>query len=63
MVFYNAGDEIHMEGVDFTIAGSTGTADITDLTMTGGDDDVNIALEADTDGRQGGDLYKILLQM
>ena len=49
----NAGDEIHMEGVDFTIAGSTGTADITDLTMTGGDDDVNIALETDTDGGDG----------
>jgi hypothetical protein len=41
-----------MEAVDFTIAGVTGTADITDLTMTGGDDDVNIALEigADTAG-------------
>jgi len=50
----NAGDEIHMEGVDFTIAGVTGTADITDLTMTGGDDDVNIALEGDTDDHQGG---------
>ena len=43
------GDEIHMEGVDFTIAGSIGTSDITDLTMTGGDDDVNIALEIGTD--------------
>ena len=50
----NAGDEIHMEGVDFTIAGSIGTSDITDLTMTGGDDDVNIALEGDTDDHQGG---------
>ena len=49
----NGGDEIHMEGVDFTIAGSTGTADITDLAMTGGDDDVNIALETDTDGGDG----------
>ena len=49
----HAGDEIHMEGVDFTIAGSTGTADITDLAMTGGDDDVNIALETDTDGGDG----------
>ena len=45
----NAGDEIHMEGVDFTIAGVTGTADITDVVMTGGDDDVNIALEYGTD--------------
>ena len=43
------GDEIHMEGVDFTIAGSIGTSDITDLAMTGGDDDVNIALEIGTD--------------
>ena len=40
----NAGDEIHMEGVDFTIAGSTGTADITDLTLTGGDSVVYIGL-------------------
>jgi hypothetical protein len=48
----NENDEIHMEGVDFTIAGVTGTADITDVVMTGGDDDVNIALEigADTAG-------------
>jgi hypothetical protein len=48
----NAGDEILMEAVDFTLAGVTGTADITDLVMTGGDDDVNIALEigADTAG-------------
>ena len=45
----NAGDEIHMEGVDFTIAGTTGTADITDVVMTGGDDDINIALEYGTD--------------
>jgi len=54
----NAGDEIHMEGVDFTVAGSTGTADITDLVMTGGDDDVNIALEGDTDDHQGGRLVQ-----
>ena len=54
----NAGDEIHMEGVDFTIAGATATADITDLTMTGGDDDVNIALEGDTDDHQGGRLVQ-----
>ena len=43
----NAGDEIHMEGVDFTIAGSTATADITDLTMTGGDSAVYIGLLED----------------
>ncbi len=54
----NAGDEIHMEGVDFTIAGVTGTADITDVVMTGGDDDVNIALEGDTDDHQGGRLVQ-----
>jgi hypothetical protein len=50
----NAGDEIHMEGVDFTLAGPIGTSDITDLTMTGGDADVNIGLEGDTDDHQGG---------
>ena len=54
----NENDEIHMEGVDFTIAGVTGTADITDLVMTGGDDDVNIALENGTDDHQGGRLVQ-----
>ena len=54
----DAGDEIHMEGVDFTVAGVTGTADITDVVMTGGDDDVNIALEGDTDDHQGGRLVQ-----
>ncbi len=43
----NAGDEIHMEGVDFTIAGPRGTSDITDLTMTGGDSEVYIGLLED----------------
>jgi len=45
----NAGDAIMAEAVDFTIAGVTATADITDLTMTGGDADVNIGLEHGTD--------------
>ena len=54
----NENDEIHMEGVDFTIAGVTGTADITDVVMTGGDDDVNIALEGATDEHQGGRLVQ-----
>ena len=36
-----------MEGVDFTIASSTGTADITDLTLTGGDAEVYIGLLED----------------
>ena len=54
----NENDEIHMEGVDFTIAGSDGTSDILDLTLTGGDDDVNIALEGDTDEHQGGRLVQ-----
>jgi hypothetical protein len=40
-------DEIHMEGVDFTLASSTGTADITDLTLTGGDAEVYIGLLED----------------
>ena len=43
----NSGDEIHMEGVDFTLASSTGTADITDLTFTGGDSAVYIGLLED----------------
>ena len=43
----NAGDEIHMEAVNFTIAGATGTADITDLTFTGGDSEVYIGLLED----------------
>ena len=43
----NGGDEIHMEAVDFTIAGATGTADITDLTMTGGDASVYVGLLED----------------
>ena len=56
----NAGDEIHMEGVDFTIAGSTGTADITDLTFTGGDSEVYIGLlEQGASDDQGED--KIIL--
>ena len=54
----NENDEIHMEGVDFTIAGSDGTSDILDLTLTGGDSDVNIALEGDTDEHQGGRLVQ-----
>ena len=41
------GDGILMEAVDFTIAGSTGTADITDLTMTGGDASVYVGLLED----------------
>jgi len=43
----NAGDEILMEAVNFTIAGVTGTADITDLTMTGGDSEVRVGLLED----------------
>ena len=57
----NAGDEILMESVDFTIAGSTGTADITDLTRTGGDSEVYIGLLEDgTDGTDFGE-DKIIL--
>ena len=41
------GDGILCEAVDFTIAGSTGTADITDLTMTGGDASVYVGLLED----------------
>ena len=41
------GDGILTEAVDFTIAGSTGTADITDLTMTGGDASVYVGLLED----------------
>ena len=57
----NAGDEIHMESVNFTIAGSTGTADITDLTKTGGDSEVYIGLLEDgTEGTDFGE-DKIIL--
>ena len=56
----NAGDEIHMEAVNFTIAGATGTADITDLTFTGGDSEVYIGLLEDgASDDQGAD--KIIL--
>jgi len=56
----NENDEIHMEGVDFTIASSTGTADITDLTKTGGDAEVYIGLlEQGASDDQGED--KIIL--
>jgi hypothetical protein len=52
----NENDEILMEGVDFTIASSTGTADITDLTRTGGDSEVYIGLLEDgTDGTDFGE--------
>ena len=43
----NAGDAVMAEAVDFTIAGVTGTADITDLTLTGGDSAVYIGLLED----------------
>ena len=52
-------EEIHMEGVDFTIAGSTGTADITDLTFTGGDSEVYVGLLEQGAGGDGED--KIIL--
>ena len=43
----NAGDAVLAEAVDFTIAGATATADITDLTMTGGDAEVYVGLLED----------------
>ena len=43
----NAGDAVLAEAVDFTIAGVTGTADITDLTLTGGDSSVYVGLLED----------------
>ena len=43
----NAGDAGMAEAVDFTIAGATATADITDLTMTGGDAEVYVGLLED----------------
>ena len=52
-------EEIHMEGVDFTIAGSAGAADITDLTFTGGDSEVYIGLLEQGSGGDGED--KIIL--
>ena len=57
----NAGDEIHIEGVDFTIAGVTGTSDITDLTFTGGDSEVRVGLLEDgTTGTDFGEACIIL---
>ena len=41
------GEGILCEAIDFTIAGVTGTADITDLTMTGGDASVYVGLLED----------------
>ena len=55
----NAGDGILMEGVDFTLAGATATADITDLTKTGGDSAVYIGLLEQGAGGDGED--KIIL--
>ena len=56
----NAGDAVMAESVDFTIAGVTGTADITDLTMTGGDSSVYVGLlEVGASDDQGED--KIIL--
>ena len=43
----NAGDAVLAEAVDFTLAGVTATADITDLTMTGGDSAVYVGLLED----------------
>ena len=43
----NAGDAVLAESVDFTIAGVTGTADVTDLTKTGGDSAVYVGLLED----------------
>ena len=52
----NAGDAILAEAVDFTLAGVTATADITDLTMTGGDSEVRVGLlEVGTPGNDFGE--------
>ena len=56
----NAGDEIHMEAVNFTIAGATGTADITDLTFTGGDSEVYVGLLEDGASDDQGEVKIIL---
>ena len=53
------GSAILMEGVDFTLAGSDGDADITDLTKTGGDAEVYIGLLEQGAGGDGED--KIIL--
>ena len=52
----NAGDAILAEAVDFTLAGVTATADISDLTMTGGDSEVRVGLlEVGTPGNDFGE--------
>ena len=52
----NAGDAVLAEAVDFTLAGVTATADITDLTMTGGDSEVRVGLlEVGTPGNDFGE--------
>ena len=46
-------DSVQGESIDFILEGVNGTTDVTGIPFTGGDDDVNIALETNTDGGDG----------
>ena len=51
-------DSVQGESIDFILEGVNGTTDVTGIPFTGGDDDVNIALEGGTDDHQGGRLVQ-----
>jgi hypothetical protein len=51
-------DSVQGESIDFILEGVDGSTDVTGIPFTGGDDDVNIALEGGTDDHQGGRLVQ-----
>jgi hypothetical protein len=51
-------DSVQGESIDFILEGVDGATDVTGIPFTGGDVDVNIALEGDTDEHQGGRLVQ-----
>jgi hypothetical protein len=51
-------DSVQGESIDFILEGVDGSTDVTGIPFTGGDVDVNIALEGDTDEHQGGRLVQ-----
>ncbi len=51
-------DSVQGESIDFVLEGVDGATDVTGIPFTGGDVDVNIALEGDTDDHQGGRLVQ-----
>ena len=54
----NGHDSVQGESIDFILEGVDGSTDVTGIPFTGGDVDVNIALEGDTDEHQGGRLVQ-----